>query len=294
MYTFRFNPVFKQWVLLGEQFPHQLVVSPSQRLDHGKVSHPDFFAVPHPRSPFLLDPPAKHKRHDNDLLHGAEAPVGEYEILCYSGDKGFSQWNAQTWEDWLALFLERFRQLHANPHLHHVSLKLHTNALTTLGNELQRVGDLVATSHQISGMPHHLTEELLHKLQRSEHLFQVHAGEHGFLYVPSAPLNSHEVWYLPATHATSIDALTKAERHEFAYTMSLLMGVLSTEFDRENFVITVHTGMTSTPNHQGCWWVQIHQDTAGSTAIAQPKPLPERFVLLLRQLLAHKKQAGHK
>jgi hypothetical protein len=289
MYTFRFNPVFKQWVLLGEQFPTQLVVSANQRLDHGKVLHPDFFAVSHPRSPFLLDPPLKHKRHDGDLLFAAEAPVGEYEILCYQGEQGFTQWTPATWEHWLSLFLERFKQLHANPHLHFLSLKLHTSALGTLGAELQRVGDLVATSHPVAGTPHHLTEELLHKLQKSERLFQVHAGEHGFLYVPSAPLNSREVWYLPATHATSIDQLSKVEREELAHTMSLLMGVLGEEFPSEKFVLTFHTGMAGSPSHYGCWWVQIHQDTAGSTAVAQVSALPERFVLLLRQLLSHRK-----
>ncbi len=289
MYTFRFNPVFKQWVLLGEQLPSQLVVSAASRLDHGKVHHPDFFALPHPRSPFLLDPPAKHKSHDGDLLYSAEAPVGEYELLCYQGEQGFAHWTPATWEHWLTLFHERFKQLHANPHLHFVTLKLHTSALGTLGAELQRVGDLVATSHPVAGTEHHLTEELLHKLQKGERLFQVHAGEHGFLYVPSAPLNPHEVWYLPVSHATSIDQLSRAEREELAYTMSLLMGVLSEEFPSEKFVITFHTGMAGAPSHHGCWWVQVHQDTAASTAAAPVKAFPERFVLLMRQLLTHRK-----
>lgn len=237
-----------------------------------------------------MDPPAKAKRHDADLLYAAESPVGEYELLCYNGDHGFAQWTTATWEHWLVLFYERFKQLHANPHLHYARLSIHTSALSTLGPELQRVGDLVATSHPIAGAEHNLTEELLHKIQKAEHLFQVHAGEHGFLYVPSAPTHSHEVWYLPATHATSIDQITKHEREELAHTLSLLMGVLSEEFPNEQYILTFHTGMAGSPKHHGCWWVQIHRDTAGSDTAFQVRQFPERFVLLLRQLLSHRKQ----
>jgi hypothetical protein len=156
------------------------------------------------------------------------------------------------------------------------------------------VGDLVATSHPIAGTAQHLTEELLHKIQHSESLFQVHAGEHGFLYVPSAPLYSHEVWYLPATHATSIDQLRRAEREELAYTLSLLMGVLQGEFPQEKYVLTIHTGMAGGASHRGCWWVQVHRDTAGDTAVVPVRPLPEKFVLLLRQLLAHRKHTSRR
>src|SRR5690606_29626340 len=64
MYSFRFNPVFEQWVLLGGQFASSLAVSAAHKIDVGRQG--DFAAVTYPRQPFLLDPPStsKHRRAD--------------------------------------------------------------------------------------------------------------------------------------------------------------------------------------------------------------------------------------
>lgn len=293
MYTFRFNPVFKQWVLLGEVIPTNVAVLPVHGLDKGKKIHPDFSAAHFPRSPFLLDPPKGHKKHEDDLLFAAEAPVGEYEVMIYNGEQDFYKWPTKTWEQWLLLLNERIRAMHHNPHLHFINLKLHTRSLHTTGELQQRVGDLIATSHPIAGMSTPLASELVHKLLDKEKLFAVYHDAAGTLYTPSAPLNDKELWYFPKEAGGSIEMLGAHERKNLAHSLSLAFAVLKEEFPTSNFLMTIHTAMAGAATDETTWWIQIHAEETGFNNPLSMRPLPERFTFLMKQLLAHHSSERH-
>jgi hypothetical protein len=284
MYTFRFNPVFEQWVLLGEPVPQTLLIQEAHKILPLFKEAPDFYAATYPGQPFILDHPAT-KKHVDDLLYAPQAPVGEYEVILYTGKTPFKNWTQKEWQQWLALGIERFRQLHLNPYLHFVTLKLFTRSLMSAGDEHQRVGDLIAASHPLSGMSAPVSAELIEKLLKKEQLFVVDHSTHGSLYIPTAPLHHHEIWYLPKGEH-HIDTLPAAERTALATTLAHTFSILQEEFPEEHWVMTVHTPMAST-EEQGQWWIQIHQETA-ETSPLKILPLPERFTFLMRQLLSHR------
>lgn len=279
MYTFRFNPVFNQWVLLGEQMPQALALLPA----HTLMRQGDFLVASYPRQPFLLDPPTQKKHHAQDLAYAAQPAVGEYEIIVYTGKKELWQWVAEEWEAWTLVVAERLRQLHLNPHLHFVSLNLHTSALNTLGDATQRVGDLVATSHPLAGMEPQMTQDLLVKLVEKEKLFVVQHKKHGALYVPSAPTQHQEVWYLPVDAQGGFEDTPAAGRKTVAEALAALMTTLHTEFPTEQYIIRLHTAMAGMGKEMS-WWLQIFQENHTEGALVVHRN-PEHLVYLLRQRL---------
>lgn len=287
MYTFRFNPVFQQWVLLGEQRLQTVNIQEAHKILPIPHEAPHFQAATYPRQPFVLD---QHKKGTgDDLVFAAQPPLGEYELLLYSGKKSFFEWTEKEWEQWFMLASERIRHFHLNPHLHFVTLKLHTKALGTAGVEYQRVGDLIAASHPLAGMSVPVQPELIEKLLDKERVFVVHKTAHTAVYVPSAPLNHKEVWCLPQAETAGLESLGKPERRSWSRTIALVMHVLREEFPKEQWVITLHTAVAQI-EHQDQWWIQIHQDGPGQVTPLAMQPLPERFVLVLHKLLAHHSQ----
>ena len=280
MYTFRFNPIFEQWVLLGEPIPGSLTIQPNQVEKQGGL----FVAVDHPRTPFVLD--AAGARDTEHLVHPAQAPVGEYELMIYRGDTDFFAWSTEEWSEWLLLLNDRIRQFHHNPHLHFLSAHLSTRAIHTLGDNYQRVGDLIATSHPIAGTPPQPSAHLLEKLHAKEKIFQVYQDASGTLLAPSAPLHPKELWYLPKTARQGIDGLEKTERDHLAHTLSLTFAVLKEEFPALPFTMQIHTGMAGGGHSHQTWWIQIYEDVYGENSLPM-QPYPERFVFMMRQLLAH-------
>ena len=285
MYTFRFNPVFQQWVILGEPVPHTLILQDGHKIVPTLQDAPDFFAATYPRQPFLLDP--EHiKKHEDDLLYAPQSPVGEYELLMYSGSKSFFEFSGDEWGQWLLLLSERFRHIHMNPHLHFAMVRLLTRGLQSAGPELLRVGDLIAASHPLSGMSVTMPHDLIHKLIEKERLFVIHHSEHGALYIPTAPLHEHELWYLPKTTST-LDSMSASSRSELAEILSAVFAVLGQEFPGEFWSMTVHTPMAGVANDSS-WWIQFHQEVMQEASILPLKPFPERFAFTMRHVLAHR------
>lgn len=284
MHTFRFNPVFNQWVLLGAPVTVPLEIKESQLLDIGKQA--GLAAATYPRQPFLLEPNAKHQSPiDKSLLYASQSPVGEYELLLFTEEAAPYDWTAKQWDSWLMLIQQRITQLHHNPYLHFVYFTFHTAALHST-NGYQRVGDLIAASHPVSGMSVHLDEETAEKLRKKEDLFVVTDTGEGDLYVPSAPLYAKEVWYLPKTYRSGIDQIEKKEREALAHILAKLMPALHAEFPEAQFCVTIHTSMAGMADDT-TWWLQLYQLEYGQLGPLPVHPLPEAFVQHLHFLLKH-------
>src|SRR5262249_16661097 len=144
MYTFRFNPVFEQWVMVGGPVVAPRSLKPADLLDVGRRD--GFQAASYPRQPFILEPPRTPHELETSLLYQEQPPVGEYELLLYKQVPDFFSWDTAHWEAWLSLVQQRLCQALLNPHLHYVQLVLHTSALESIEG-YQRVGDLIVTSH---------------------------------------------------------------------------------------------------------------------------------------------------
>lgn len=284
MYTFRFNPMFQQWVLLGEPIPNSLIIQAAHKIQPLLKDAPHMQAATYPRQPFVLDPGIT-KRHEDELLYAPQPAVGEYELILSTAPRTFFNWKPADWEEWFLVLTERFRAFHLNPHLHFVSVHLATKALLSAGSEHERVGDLIATSHPVAGTATPVSEELVTKLLERERLFVVYHDDHGALYVPTAPLHHHEIWYLPR-HEKGLDVLQLPERKAAARALSALFTVLHEEFAEEHWQMVLHTPMAATENNNH-WWIQIYQDVPIESSLPI-SPLPERFTFLMRQLLAHK------
>ncbi|MEI6477525.1 MAG: hypothetical protein WCO52_00870 [bacterium] len=281
MHTFRYNPVFRQWVLLGSPVATPLEVTDAQLLNIGRGT--DLVAASYPRQPFILDPGSKRPESDQ-RLYSDEPAVGDYELFLYGGKKHFFEWQAKQWEEWLVLAQHRIIQLHHNPHLHYVSLILATSALDTVKG-YQRVGDLVSTSHPVAGEIPLMTHELADKLLAKERSYIVHEGKHGSLRVPSAPLGEQEVWYVPTEYERGIEQMGAAGRKECATVLAKLVSSLHTEFPRAQYVLTVYTAMAS-HKEETTWWIRISRENASAADGAiGTRAFPEGFLRTLGMIL---------
>lgn len=282
MYTFRFNPVFKQWVALGEPLPKSVSIKEAHWI-HPAPPAADFQAAVFPRQPFVLEP---ERVREGALLYPEHSPTGEYELLTYRGSVAFKDWDELQWRGWLLLLADRVRRLHMNPHLHFVTLKLATKAVGTI-KDVQRVGDLIAASHPLAGLSVPIERDLIVRLMEREKLFVLHRDKEGALYVPTAPLHRQELWYLPDSHAAGIEALSSAGRDHVAAMLTYVFGALHHEFPKADWLLTVHTAMAGSERDDS-WWIQIHQDISGENTPLPLTPLPERFALTMKHLLAHR------
>jgi hypothetical protein len=288
MYSFRYNPVYQRWVMVGPPVVPVEEITAAHRLDIGQRR--SFTAATFPRHLFVLDADDSEVGHahaavvNRDMLYTIQAPVGEYEVMLYDGDVDFWQWDTSMWDHWFMLIQHRLNQLYRNPHLQYVSFHFHTSLLFSLKDTL-RVGDLWATSHPLEERPHRMDSALATRL-RQESLFTIYTGAHGWLYVPSAPLHEQEVWYLPYEHLSSLEKLGAPERKEASYVMSNLMGRLHDEWPEQNWVIELHTALVHT-DQETTWWLQIYKESTGNESPLPVKVAPEGFVHILHQLFGH-------
>lgn len=282
MHTFRFNPVFQQWVLLGTSYAATPAIEERNLLDVGRGKK--FAAASHPRQPFILEPDSKAKDHD-DLLYAGKPPVGEYELLLYAGKDPLYTWDHKEWDGWLQLAQQRISQARGNPHLHHLSLTVHTGALKAVEGNWQRVGDLIATSHPVCGMATLIDKEMAHKMLAKEGIFVVQHDSHGSLIVPSAPTHQHEVWYLPAAAHASLGDIDSKERASLAKVLASLMTELKAAYPHEEFLLTFHTALLGSSSHH-MWWLQVHQADSAVELPLPVRPLPELFVRKLQDILS--------
>ena len=281
MYTFRFNPLCEQWVILGGPVFAAQQITEAHLLDTDKKN--DFVAAAFPKSPFIMDPPtAKHLVPD-PLVHASQPPVGEYELLLYRGDKQFYARGVKEWEKWLLLLQQRLSGFQHNPHLHFINVSLHTQALESV-EQYQRVGDVIATSHPVSGVPRVLDVELAEKIHKKESLFALIDDIRGRLYVPSAPLYDKEVWFIPAKYRSSIAHIDASERTHLAAILAALFSSLKKEHPHEEYVLTIHTNLIK-PAKEVTWWLQLYRAEPGVASPLPVRRLPEAFVQQLRYLL---------
>lgn len=280
MYTFRFNPVFRQWVLLGHPLKHDLSLEPAHLLHSG--SKGDFLASVNPQQPFIMDPPSRHGTVQ--ALHREEPPVGEYELLLYSGKKALANWGAPEWEQWLELLQKRILHLHHNPHLHHTQAVFSLAWQDTVGAGYKRVGDLIATSHPVAGDVPLLDSELVEKLRRSERGYILHDGDDGMIYSPSAPLFEKEIWYVPFQQEGAIERANTMTRVHTSEALALIMKGLLSEWPQEKFIIELHTTFV-TKHDDATWWIRIYQQGPHVSVGLSSLPLPEKFVRDLSYLL---------
>ena len=281
MHTFRFNPVFRQWVLLGTSYAATPHIEKGHLLDVGRKG--SLVAATHPRQPFLLEPSASSKDHD-DLLYSGHSPVGEYELLLSTDKDPFYTWDAKAWEAWLELAQIRVGQARHNPHLHHVNLTVHTGVAEAVEGGYQRVGDLIATSHPLCGFATLIDREMAAKMRVKENIFVVRDDADGTLIVPSAPLHQHEVWYLPKEARGSFADIAKKERKSLAKVLSLLLQELKAAYPHEEFLLSFHTALLGS-DLEHTWWLQIHRAEVGVESPLAVQALPELFVRKLHQIL---------
>jgi hypothetical protein len=285
MRSFRFNPVFQQWVMVGAPDIEPETLTSAHLLDIGK--NPHFVAAHYPRRLFTLEPPdsgVPRSPLQNDILMTEQPALGEYELLLYQGTADFWQFGTAEWMHWLSLLQHRLRQLARNPHLHHVAVWLPTAKLFSLRGYL-RVGEVVATAHPLQYPRGNLDHELAEKLRR-EKLHTLYTGEEGWLYVPSAPLHPQEMWYLPYAAGSSIEEAKIGQRREVAYVLSRLLNILHGEWPEQSWVIQVHTEVVG-GHHGSMWWVQIYADHLSQPGSVPLIPSPEGFAHVLHKILGH-------
>jgi hypothetical protein len=277
MYTFRFNPVFEQWVMLGNPVATDILLKPSHMLGAGR--HKDFVAATYPKQPFVLDPEGGYKSTaTHERLYADSPAVGEYELLLYKGDQRFFGWDAKTWDKWLSFAQQRIVQAHHNPHVHYLQFTLATDALLTVHN-YQRVGDLVATSHPIAGTHPILTPELAEKLCKKESVYTIADNGRARLHVPSAPLNEREFWVIPSHYRSGLEKISKEEREDIAELLSLTFRALNREFPQDNYYIQFYTHLSSMQT-EGTWWIRAYKKVGEQSAIST-RSFPESFVRTL-------------
>jgi hypothetical protein len=281
MYAFRYNPLVKRWVLLGGPIQQHIELSSAHFL--GGATHKEFVAATYPKQPFLVEPPETFGEAPG-LAYKEEPPVGEYELLLYSGDKNLADWGVDEWDAWLQLAQHRLLQLHHNPYLHHVQLTLRTAAEHSIA-KFHWVGDLIATSHPIAGNPIELTAELAQKICQREAVFTLHKDEYGSLQVPSAPTFHDEVWYLPTEIRAGIEGVHGKERQAVAQLLAWVIGRLRTVHPHFHYALTIHTVLAG-DHDDACWWFQLHREVPNAEFSALPiQPLPELVLQQLRYVL---------
>lgn len=277
MYILRFNPVFNQWVLLGAPIPAPVTIAPGNLLDIGKTKH--LVAATYPRPIFMVDERTTPAPGGEGRLYTDQAPIGEYELFLGFEHGNLFSWSPGLWEEWISLLQLRLLQVHHNPQLHQVLFALHTNALGTVQG-YQRVGDLLATSHAIAGELPVVTPELAEKIGEKDWLYKIKTGKFGFLYVPSAPLAEHEIWYLPTTGKAGFEEVSKDERTSLAEMLSHLMAGLHAEYPHDHYVLRLYTSIAS-PNNESIWWLRVHRDIPQG-AIVPLRSFPEPLVRHLK------------
>jgi hypothetical protein len=280
MHTFRFNPVFRQWVLLGTPVSHEVTLTSAHLLHSGAKD--DFLAATNPKQPFVMDPPTLHG--NAHALVQEQPPVGEYEFLLSKGSKTLREWGVKEWEQWLALLQKRLLHLHHNPHLTHVQVALHTAWVGSVGESYKRVGDVIATSHPVAGAVPLLEKELVNKLRHTERGYIIHDGDDGIMYAPSAPQCTKEVWYIPANQSGGFDASSTSARLHTAEALTLLMRGMLTEWRHEHFILELHTSLVD-KRSDATWWIRIYQEQRRMPATLTVLPLPEQFVRDLSYLV---------
>lgn len=282
MFTFRYNPVFRQWVILGKPSAAN-PLKPTHFLDVGKSD--DFTAAAYPRDCFIIEPPSKpHSKFGDseNLVFASQPPVGEYELLLYKGDEEPFFWKTALWSRWLALIQQRIRQIHHNPYLHYLHFTLSTSALTSVPSYL-RVGDLIATSHPVCGTNPVLDVELADKLRQKENIFTVVDSGYGCLHVPSAPLYNKEVWYVPQIYRSGFEQIESKERERLAKVLTVLLRRLHLNYPDDHYVINIHSALAA-PELESTWWLQIYKEDLNALPLTV-RALPENFVQALHTML---------
>ena len=295
MYTFRYNPVVEAWVLLGEPRPKTQEIKPAHLVD--PQTEANFLVANLPLSPFVLDPdqnggfkgvPSERVVTNSSLLFPEQAPVGEYELLLYQGQKGFYDFGPKEWEEWMLLVVNRVWAFHKNPHLHYLGLRLHTSALLSLGGQYLRVGDLICTKERLIGLGHTLEAQLAHKLRQKEDRLGIHYPGVATVYANSAPTQIQELWLLPEHLHPNFDSLDGRGRKGIAKLLSKLMPLLHQEMPQSEWVIELHSAMSGM-EPTSTWWIQIFEEPAGNQNVPNSylalKPLPEAFWQKLKHKL---------
>lgn len=280
MHTFRYNPVFEQWVVLGSPIISH-PINLKQFIDVGETKH--FVAANYPRHPFLLDPNDVEKTKQ-ELVYSSRPAVGEYELLLYKGDEDLTQWSVSLWEEWLGLLQTRLMQAHHNPHLSAAKFVLYTRSQTTVNDGMMRVGDLVITSHPIAGSTPVLSEELAHKILKKERIFTLLEGEFGSIQIPSAPLYEKELWLIPKHFKSGVERIDKKEKQDLAEVLMQTFKLLSLEFEESYFVLQIHTSFTE-PDEPSTWWLQIYQEPSDMQSALTTRAFPENLVAKLKKVL---------
>lgn len=282
MYSLRYNPVFKQWVLVGPPVLPFEEITESQLLTVGKGYH--FIAASYPRHILQPDFDDVKREHRPDMLHLEHPPVGEYDLLLYAGEKGFWEWGSEQWGHWLVLLQNRVAQMHKNLNIRHLHIELRTSQLNSI-QEYQRVGDVIGTTHPIQERQPELDNDLLDRL-RQEELFAIFLGETGWLYAPSAPLEEKELWYLPYIAHSGIEKAGEAVRGELAKVMAQLMRKLHGEWPDEDYRIIIYSNLAHQTD-QLCWWVRIHKEQPHIHPSLPVTLAPEGFVYILHRIFGH-------
>jgi hypothetical protein len=281
MFTFRYNPLFKEWVMLGETALAK-PLKPVHFLDVGKS--PSFQAATYPQSVFLLGDEGKRGDSKGDLLFQEAPAVGEYELLLYKGEQWPLLWSEKLWEEWLTILQTRLKQLLLNPYLHFVKFTFNTQATNTVGETYLRVGDLIGLSHPVCGEVPLISQELALKLEHKDTIFCIKKNQTIRLYVPSAPLYPKEMWLIPENRQSSFLVCESKERAQFAKVLAVLMRNLNLNYPESHFVIRLYTDLLNKPEEE-TWWFQIHEAKDGQDSLLSIQALPEKFVHTLHTLL---------
>lgn len=252
MHTYRFNPVFKRWVMVGPTIPERIIVKSAHLLSIGKIGN--FEAASHPKDPFLLDP---ENRGPSGLarLFVDHQPLGEYELVLYKSKHDFWEWDAKIWHNWLQVVQQRIIQAYHKPRLNHVDISLNTALLDTIQG-YQRAGDVVFTSHKLFENPE-LGQEMAKKIIQKESLYILHEDGFGAVYVPSAPTEELEVWYMPK-QGSRLEACGKSERMANARILQKLVSGLHEEYPKNQFHLHIYTTIVE-DNTDSLWWIRIHK-----------------------------------
>jgi len=281
MHTFRFNPVFNQWVLLGTSQSSAPQITEANLLDVGRKK--EFVAAHNPRQPFLLEPEPQSANAHADEVYASQSPVGEYEFLLYRGDLDFFTWRAEEWRHWLELAHQRTLQTHHNPHLHFVHLSLNTASRHTIDG-YQRVGDLIAASHSLCEMSTLIPTELAEKMRNKEKIFQLHSDHWLRVFAPTAPLHDREVWIVPVDYRPSFVGMSSEERWALAEVLSNLFVHLKSTFSHDEYQLSLHTALVDNSTDK-TWWIQIHKAEGSVESPIPVRPLPELFMKKLTDSL---------
>lgn len=272
MHTFRYNPVFGQWVMLGSSLPSIKEIKKVNILSNGQSK--GFLAAEYPKNPFLLEETAHSG--SSDRIFADQAPLGEYELFLYEGRQDFWEWDTKQWNNWLLLLQQRLIQAHQNPNVHHANVTLQTEAVDSI-KEYQRVGDLILTSHPLHKTPK-IDQSQVEKIQEKEPLYVLHEDGFGMVYVPSAPTEDQEVWYLPKSGA-QIEKCSANERLATSRILYKLFSGLHHEYSRNQYHLHVYTSMTAS-NEDHLWWIRIHKKPV-ATELLPIQVRPEPFVRTL-------------